>query len=86
MASSVGASEHGRVLRHSLSQLVHLLNDELHHLLAGHREVVVVVVDTAIVLACGGVTVARHLQNIYTKLGVDSRTAAAAFGYQHGLV
>lgn len=31
-------------------------------------------------------TVARHLQNIYTKLGVDSRTAAAAFGYQHGLV
>ena len=31
-------------------------------------------------------TVARHLSNIFTKLGVGSRTAAAAFAYQHGLV
>ena len=31
-------------------------------------------------------TVARHLQSIYTKLGVDSRAAAAAFAFAHGLV
>lgn len=31
-------------------------------------------------------TVARHLHNIYAKLGVSSRTAAAAFAFQHGLV
>ena len=31
-------------------------------------------------------TVARHLANVYTKLGVNSRTAAAAWAYQKGLV
>jgi DNA-binding CsgD family transcriptional regulator len=31
-------------------------------------------------------TVARHLSNIFTKLGVSSRTAAAAFAFEHGLV
>ena len=31
-------------------------------------------------------TVARHLQNIFTKLGVSSRTAAAAFAFEHHLV
>jgi DNA-binding CsgD family transcriptional regulator len=31
-------------------------------------------------------TVARHLQNIFTKLGVSSRAAATAYAYQHGLV
>lgn len=30
-------------------------------------------------------TVARHLHNIYTKLGVSSRTAAAAFAFKHQL-
>lgn len=30
-------------------------------------------------------TVARHLQNIFTKLGVASRTAAAAFAFEHEL-
>jgi DNA-binding NarL/FixJ family response regulator len=30
-------------------------------------------------------TVARHLANIFTKLDVSSRTAAAAWAYQHGL-
>jgi DNA-binding CsgD family transcriptional regulator len=30
-------------------------------------------------------TVARHLQNIFTKLDVSSRTAATAFAYQHEL-
>ncbi len=31
-------------------------------------------------------TVARHLANLYTKLGVSSRTAAAAYAHAHGLV
>ena len=31
-------------------------------------------------------TVARHLSNIFTKLDVGSRTAAAAYAYKHGLV
>ena len=30
-------------------------------------------------------TVARHLSNIFTKLGLPSRTAAAAFAFEHGL-
>jgi DNA-binding CsgD family transcriptional regulator/tetratricopeptide (TPR) repeat protein len=31
-------------------------------------------------------TVARHVQNIFAKLGVASRTAAAAFAHEHDLV
>jgi DNA-binding CsgD family transcriptional regulator/tetratricopeptide (TPR) repeat protein len=31
-------------------------------------------------------TVDRHVSNLYTKLGVTSRTAATAFAYQHDLV
>jgi ATP/maltotriose-dependent transcriptional regulator MalT len=31
-------------------------------------------------------TVARHLQNIFAKLGVPSRTAASAFAFGHDLV
>jgi DNA-binding CsgD family transcriptional regulator len=31
-------------------------------------------------------TVARHVQNIFTKLGVSSRAAATAFAYEHGIV
>ena len=30
-------------------------------------------------------TVARHVQNIFTKIGVPSRTAASAFAYEHNL-
>jgi DNA-binding CsgD family transcriptional regulator len=30
-------------------------------------------------------TVARHMQNIFTKLGVTSRTAAVAFAFEHDL-
>jgi DNA-binding NarL/FixJ family response regulator len=30
-------------------------------------------------------TVARHLSNIFTKLGLSSRSAATAYAYQHGL-
>ena len=31
-------------------------------------------------------TVARHVSNIFTKLGVSSRAAATAYAYEHGLV
>ena len=31
-------------------------------------------------------TVARHVQNIFAKLGVPSRAAATAYAYEHGLV
>jgi DNA-binding NarL/FixJ family response regulator len=31
-------------------------------------------------------TVARHLANVYTKIGVTSRTAATTYAHRHGLV
>jgi DNA-binding NarL/FixJ family response regulator len=31
-------------------------------------------------------TVARHLNNTFTKLGVSSRAAATAYAYEHELV
>lgn len=31
-------------------------------------------------------TVARHLSNIYAKLGLSSRSAATAYAYEHGLI
>jgi DNA-binding NarL/FixJ family response regulator len=31
-------------------------------------------------------TAARHVQNIFAKLGVSSRTAAGAFAFEHHLV
>ena len=31
-------------------------------------------------------TVSRHLSNIFYKIDVSSRTAAAAFAYEHGLI
>jgi len=41
-------------------------------------------IATALVLSDR--TVARHLSNIFTKLDVGSRTAAAAFAFEHDLV
>ena len=31
-------------------------------------------------------TVARHVSNIFTKIGVSTRTAASAFAFEHRLV
>ena len=42
--------------------------------------------EVAAELAISENTVARHVQNILTKLGVPSRTAAAAFAFEHDLV
>lgn len=42
--------------------------------------------EVAAALVLSDKTVARHLANVYTKLGVRSRTAAAAFAHEHGLV
>ena len=31
-------------------------------------------------------TVGRHMSNIFTKLGVNSRAAATSFAHRHGVV
>jgi DNA-binding NarL/FixJ family response regulator len=31
-------------------------------------------------------TVARHVSNIFTRLGLSTRAAATAYAYEHGLV
>jgi DNA-binding NarL/FixJ family response regulator len=42
--------------------------------------------EVAAALVVSEKTVARHLSNIFNKLGVSSRTAATAFAFEHGLV
>lgn len=41
--------------------------------------------EVAATLGISEKTVARHLSNIFGKLGLSTRTAAAAFAYEHGL-
>jgi DNA-binding NarL/FixJ family response regulator len=42
--------------------------------------------DAARALSISEATVRRHLANIYLKLGVGSRTAAAAWAHEQGLL
>jgi DNA-binding CsgD family transcriptional regulator len=70
--SVTGAAPHGLSAREL---------EVLRHVAAGktNREI-------AAELVVSEHTVARHLQNIFTKLGVSSRTAATAFAFEHRLV
>jgi DNA-binding NarL/FixJ family response regulator len=66
--------------------------DETHGLSARELEVLRLVAagrtnrEIASTLVVSEHTVARHVQNILTKLRVSSRTAAAAFAFEHDLV
>ena len=63
-----------------------------HSLSSREREVLALVAQghtnraIAIRLFLSEKTVARHLSNIFAKLGVGSRAAATAYAYEHGLV
>jgi len=65
---------------------------DLHGLTARELEVMRLVAvgnsnrDVASTLVISEHTVARHLQNIYLKLDVSSRTEASAFAYEHRLL
>lgn len=53
----------------------------LHHLAAGKTNRAI-----ALELAISEKTVARHVSNIFTKLGLTTRAAATAYAYRHHLV
>jgi ATP/maltotriose-dependent transcriptional regulator MalT len=75
-----------------LGSLVEALPHDTHGLSARELEVLRLVAagktnrEIATALVVSEHTIARHLQNIFAKLGVSSRTAAAAFAFQHELV
>jgi len=76
----------------ALDFLMHEDDADGHGLSAREREVLRLVAtgrsnrEIASALVLSEHTVARHLQNIYAKLGVSSRTAAGAFAHEHDLV
>ena len=65
------ASSHGLTAREL--EVLHLLAAGLSNRQLGER------------LFISPTTAARHVANIYSKLGVDSRAAATAYAHQHGL-
>ncbi len=76
----------------ALDSLMNVDDPDGHGLSAREREVLRFVAtgksnrEIAAALVLSQHTVARHLQNIYAKLGVTSRTAAGAFAHEHHLV
>ena len=75
----------------SVDELAGLVGDK-HGLTARELEVLRLVAsgksnkEIAAALVISEHTVARHVQNIFTKLGVPSRTAAGAYAFEHDLV
>ncbi|HEY5881055.1 MAG TPA: LuxR C-terminal-related transcriptional regulator, partial [Nakamurella sp.] len=67
-------------------------HDHGYGLTVREREVVALVAqgrtnrEIAATLVISEHTVARHVQNVFGKLGVASRTALCSFAYEHGLV
>ncbi len=76
----------------ALDALMHPDDADAHGLSEREREVLRLVAtgksnrEIAAALVLSQHTVARHLQNIYVKLGVSTRTAAGAFAHEHHLV
>ncbi len=76
----------------ALDALMHPDDADAHGLSHREREVLRLVAtgksnrEIAAALVLSQHTVARHLQNIYVKLGVSTRTAAGAFAHEHHLV
>ena len=78
VAQSIGRDAEGSVETHGLSVRE---REVLAHVAAGrsNREI-------ASALVISQHTVSRHLENIFTKLGVTNRAAATAYAYEHGLL
>jgi DNA-binding NarL/FixJ family response regulator len=72
--------------------LARLDSEDAHGLTARELQVLRLVAigksnrEIATALVISEHTVARHVQNLFAKLGVSSRTAAGAFAFTHGLV
>ncbi|HEX6021796.1 MAG TPA: helix-turn-helix transcriptional regulator, partial [Solirubrobacter sp.] len=72
--------------------LARLAPDDAHGLTARELQVLRLVAigrsnrEIAGALVISEHTVARHVQNLFAKLGVSSRTEAGAFAFTHGLV
>ena len=90
--SAEGSQETYERVRRRLGSLVESLPQETHGLSERELEVLRLVAagksnrEIATALVVSEHTVARHVQNIFAKLGVTSRTAATAFAFQHELV
>jgi predicted ATPase/DNA-binding CsgD family transcriptional regulator len=67
--------------RSTASTLTEREREVLRLLAAGHNNR-----ELGNLLFISPATVARHISNIYGKLGVDSRAKAAAYAHQHGLI